>query len=824
MFDVFYFGDKPNLFEFERSASSIEDAASQCRTGFFWCIYGDNDYTNFDFGYRPLPWESDHVHIWTTQWNDYGGAYLAHVGSFSEKKYQFHPEIVRTKPCPLKSNWITNYPISEFDYSWVPHPFDAPFIYVFGNQWHSPERMPTVEYHMEGATARKYIHTVRATLSPTQEHWQVKSDTPIKFDFSWCPDPFDPPFIYVFGNQYWEGQRSATVEYHVSGATERKFVEDVLAELDDLQIFFIEKGNPLANSRLSGLLDLGIEVTNTRYYGSMLDTIKRCATRAKTPLFWVISSENEYSEFNFKWQPEPWQRNMTHVFGSKWNKWTDTFLINKKEFLRHAEWAKGIEEFPNLNFVENQLVTTGEDSSAMYYVDHGNSESDRQLVSLKQRHPNIRTTRFVDNYLDTFKRIMTTATTENVWILSSLCDYEQFDFTWQPGAWEREQIHCFCNDYGGSNEKRGDTFYIPVDMFKSQMVELELLDWFNVISYNASQQVNRWPTPVVIYNGDSLVEAIRNYEFTTPYAVFSNRDFGNMYQINDCVWTEKDRWCRPMSTSSGVTLIPRDIKKYLNTQIYDYPHLWKYDEGRPFNYYADKALDIVYISNGEPDADKWFDHLSEVLSQTQAVANMPKFINKLHRVSNVNGRVAAYQAAARMSTTHWFFAVFAKLEVNMDFNFNWQPDMWQEPKHYIFNARNPVNGLEYGHQAMIAYNKRLVLENNDPGIDFTLSQPHESVPILSGIAHYDQDEWTTWRTAFREVLKLKMFMETQPTLETEHRLNVWMNVAVGEYAEYSKRGAKDAVDYYHEVGGDPTKLQLSFEWDWLRSRFNDKNP
>jgi hypothetical protein len=94
------------------------------------------------------------------------------------------------------------------------------------------------------------------------------------------------------------------------------------------------------------------------------------------------------------------------------------------------------------------------------------------------------------------------------------------------------------------------------------------------------------------------------------------------------------------------------------------------------------------------------------------------------------------------------------------------------------------------------------------------------VPILSGAAHFDQDAWTTWRTAFREVLKLRMFMDIQPTLETEHRLNVWQNFAAGKFAEYSKQGAQDAVAYYNEVDGDPALLQLSFDWDWLRERYN----
>ena len=189
-------------------------------------------------------------------------------------------------------------------------------------------------------------------------------------------------------------------------------------------------------------------------------------------------------------------------------------------------------------------------------------------------------------------------------------------------------------------------------------------------------------------------------------------------------------------------------------------------------------------------------------------------------IRNVNGRVAAYQAAAERSTTPWFFMVFAKLAVDQRFDWNWQPDYFQEPKHYIFNSHNPLNGLEYGHQGMIAYNKKLVLENNNPGLDFTLSQMHESVPLLSGTAHFNTNEWQTWRTAFREVVKLKHFMATMPTVETEHRLNTWLTVSNGDFAEWCLKGAADAIDYYRSVDGDYEMLKLSFEWDWLRDKFN----
>jgi hypothetical protein len=316
--------------------------------------------------------------------------------------------------------------------------------------------------------------------------------------------------------------------------------------------------------------------------------------------------------------------------------------------------------------------------------------------------------------------------------------------------------------------------------------------------------------PIHCYQSDDLIQQIKNYKFETPYAMFTNQS-DTLITNNPCLWTRKDRVAIKCTQSGATTLVPRDIKADLVSQIYDYPYLETSKIG-----ITETDLDIIYISNGEPDEERWYNHLVRITSQNYSYA----YENRVKWIRGVNGRVAAYQAAAQASTTPWFFAVFAKLEVDEMFNWHWQPDYWQGAKHYIFNSHNPVNGLQYGHQGMIAYNRRLVLENNTPGIDFTLSQPHESIPIVSGVAHFNQDAWMTWRTAFREVVKLKMFMDTQPTLETEHRLQTWLTQAKGAFAQDCLRGAHDALQFYNSVSGDPVELQKSFEWAWLRAHYD----
>jgi hypothetical protein len=267
------------------------------------------------------------------------------------------------------------------------------------------------------------------------------------------------------------------------------------------------------------------------------------------------------------------------------------------------------------------------------------------------------------------------------------------------------------------------------------------------------------------------------------------------------LWREKTKTIVPLSAGASSVIVPKAAVPYIKTQAYDYPYIDRTQR----HMYGDELLDIVFIDNGEPNANDNYEYLKWAAERANTI--------KIHRSSGVTGRVAAYQAAARLSTTPWFFAVFAKLEVSSMFDWTWQPDRLQEPKHYIFHAINPVNGLIYGHQAMIAYNKELVLNNAAAGLDFTLDQEHEVVPIVSGVANYHETAWSSWRTAFRECIKLR---DSLPDVENEYRLTQWLTVdAVQDL--WSIRGAQDAIEYYDAVQGDFAELKKSYDWAWLAS-------
>jgi hypothetical protein len=343
-----------------------------------------------------------------------------------------------------------------------------------------------------------------------------------------------------------------------------------------------------------------------------------------------------------------------------------------------------------------------------------------------------------------------------------------------------------------------------VPTFAERAEKKQLLEWYSV-NYVSRRKALRRPMPVIEHSEDSQVNVVKNTNWAGPLATFTTTDYVPGDMVTVPLWRTETKTITPLSRGATSVIVPKSAVGHIRTQLYDYPYIDK-----THRLLKDEPLDIVFISNGEPNAK------SNYLQMTVYLANESRYTNRVHVVEGVNGRVAAYHAAARASTTPWFFAVFAKLEVNQMFDWTWQPDRMQQPKHYIFHAGNPVNGLVYGHQAMIAYNRQLVLENTGVGLDFTLDQAHEVVPVVSGTAMYAETPWMAWRTAFREALKLRASL---PDVENEYRLKVWLKEDSGTIANghWSSKGAQDAVEYYDAVGGDFAELRKSYDWAWLAS-------
>ena len=512
------------------------------------------------------------------------------------------------------------------------------------------------------------------------------------------------------------------------------------------------------------------------------DSIEHARELCRTRYLWIVDGLNDYSGFDFLWEPVPWENQQAHVWPSQYQENGGTWLIPRTGYT-------------DVN--RNHVTVSRTQRPIVVGIDHGTGIDFECDVK----------TRFISDYLGTLRRVLGKVNAEYAWVCSSVCDYKKFDFCWHPSEWQTDMLHVFPSQLRHRHgwldniQKFGDTFYVHIPSFLKKSENLALLEWFDTINFVQDIRVDRHRIPTITHSYDSHVQAVWEHNFQEPVVQFSVHGAVDSYPVTN-LWRQETRAIVPVSTGAGAVVVPREAKNFIKHQLYDYPVIDKrYEKQRTAPY-----MDIVFISNGEVNADHNFKHMCEQKWRRDQS-------NRIVRIDGINGRVAAYQAAARASRTPWFFAVFAKIEIDEWFDWYWQPDRMQEPKHYIFHARNPVNGLKYGHQAVIAYNRDLVLSNTGAGLDFTLDQPHTVVPILSGTAHYANSAWMCWRTAFREALKLR---HSLPDVENEYRLEQWLKPNnENAYYQWSHCGAEDAMEYYDRVGGDFDELKKSYEWDWL---------
>ena len=406
---------------------------------------------------------------------------------------------------------------------------------------------------------------------------------------------------------------------------------------------------------------------------------------------------------------------------------------------------------------------------------------------------NTRTVPFINSYFDVIKSCIDDIRTEYFWVFASFLKLDTFDFDFIPEQFEKDQIHVWyaTHPMAGLNQE-GNIMLIPTKQFKEQLKNLKFLRDYKDVNYHADPVLWQPPCPIIYYK---LKEPIKKYYNEDPvfYKWMINKDLQGIKRPNFYPSFWEDEKLYSWGKTKDIMLVPHreNIK-----QFYDFDRTVHFD----FEYDV-KPMDIVFISYDEPKAEERFNKLKSKFPR----AKWSK---------GVVGQTLAYMSAAMMSETDYFFAVFPKIDIVEDFNFDFQPDRMKNPCHYIFDCYNEVIDCTYGHDGVILYNKQLVMETIKPGLDFTLSKPVTVVPILSAINKLDETSLLAWRTAFREVLKLKLQI---PTVESRYRLKKWTTLGKGDNAQWVYLGAKDALQFIE----DKNDVRKSYDFDWIKNYFEE---
>jgi hypothetical protein len=216
--------------------------------------------------------------------------------------------------------------------------------------------------------------------------------------------------------------------------------------------------------------------------------------------------------------------------------------------------------------------------------------------------------------------------------------------------------------------------------------------------------------------------------------------------------------------------------------------------------------DIIFISYQEPNADENFAKLKARFSRSQ-------------RVHGVKGIHQAHIAAAKKSFTKMFWVVDGDAEIVDEFNFDYVVPKEDLECVHVWRSRNPVNSLEYGYGGVKLLPKSLTQNMNITNTDMTtsISKWFKAMPDVSNITKFNTDPFNSWKSAFRECVKLSSkIIDRQENNETEERLNTWCE----ETSDIDARqGAIAGKAYGTEHKNNSEALSKINDFDWLQEKF-----
>jgi hypothetical protein len=224
-----------------------------------------------------------------------------------------------------------------------------------------------------------------------------------------------------------------------------------------------------------------------------------------------------------------------------------------------------------------------------------------------------------------------------------------------------------------------------------------------------------------------------------------------------------------------------------------------------------KTLDVIFISYKESNAEENWQRVLEKAPWAQ-------------RVDGVEGIFNAHKAASKLATTDMFYVVDGDAWLVDDFNFNFQPNIFDRECTHIWRARNPISKIAYGYGGVKLFSKQIVDDATSwTTLDMatTIGNKLKIVNKISNITAFNTDEFSTWRGSFRECVKLcySTHLNTNDK-ESIYRLETWMSPSNQPFAQYAIDAAHRAKDWVQQNINDVDVLRQINDRKWLEQEFN----
>lgn len=218
--------------------------------------------------------------------------------------------------------------------------------------------------------------------------------------------------------------------------------------------------------------------------------------------------------------------------------------------------------------------------------------------------------------------------------------------------------------------------------------------------------------------------------------------------------------------------------------------------------------DIAFISYNEVEADKNWRTLKDKFPYAK-------------RTHGIKGIHQAHIAAAKKACTKMFYIVDADAVILKDFDFSYVPPKHELDHVHVWRSQNPINDLVYGYGGVKLFPRKetVNMDTSKPDMTTGISDKFKLMQDISNVTAFNVDEFSTWRSAFRECAKLaSKTIDRQNEEETNARLKTWTTVGHDRpFGKYALAGAAAGMEFGLSSRAD---LRLINDFEWLKEQFN----
>ena len=747
---------------------------------------------------------------------EWDGNYVVHETLDNIEK-QYPVNFVEDPSLPPSSNepqWLVDqaYKIQE-NINWVPGDYDKDKVHVFhvheqltnkytenmgGLYWwpgntegyeikphDEPLRVPVKQYPVY------FVENTNDLSEVTEACWLVDQEYELEENINVIP----------YQN---EEEREMIHTYHVRGQLDHKYPEAmggvrwVPGNNNEVEIK-IHDTTPFGDS-------LKFEVFTTEEEGRQ---------KSQTGWFWVIDKDVDVlPDFGLDFVPKIWDKGKKHV----WQK------LNPQTGRQY--------DYAGVSLCHKQPA------------EKGRPKFIREPACTQQQYPvhTLEPQDYTGTLDAAYRRLCAVTDTDMFWVVDLHTQVApDFNFDYYPTQYDTGFMHVFLNEDGEHKNIR----LVPKNLFDEwEFTDDQILNNslgnLKLMTVEASVRP-KWPIiRLENYNRDEFLDELESYrdgyETGEPvpfvWSVNPNTDIDVQATPTKLGFSPKVADINKIHCWQKVNDLTGQTHGYGGLRLWptngDYSKLTSEDlqlnKIKNVQYVREQGsitemFDIIFLSYNEPKAMERFEKLQHRVSE---LATFSKRTPNLIWVKDIEGIFNAHQHASNRVTSNMFWVVDGDADVLDSFDFSYMPDVYDEEVVHVWNSINLINGLEYGYGGIKLFPTQMVRDATTWGLDFTtgLSSRFKAIPENSCYTRFNTDAYSTWRSAFRECVKLSL----SDDVDSKERLDAWMNPNPdADFKEEAERGANEAIAFAKTNKDNTEELLKINDFSWLLKYYEQNN-